>query len=595
MATAKACQNCRKRRLRCDRSIPGCNKCLATGQECLGYGKAYQWTNAVASRGRMAGKQTFASTEPSSPPRTGDHSRALVRAQEPLPRSGMTMVNNNSMPIILTDPLFQHMDTTARFYLNYFSKRMCQELVTHDSFHLAGNPFRQLIAMSTSYSFLQHILVASSAMHYSNLARRSFPTSQHSQKASIDALVDALRARHDAIKGLQVVLERNKTPIDRPYQFDEKDALLATILFFVNFALIDSGKGGWRSHMKAARSLIAAQASNYALTPRRPDEETDIEQAVLSISDLHLQPDPTPHDTRESVLQLTQDTVGIRDYVASDSVAYYIWGTTFDSLWNSAAGARSASLVDIEDIRSIIDRTEANSYHSCPAHLLLLILRISRLARSINSTETAIPTTEEMDCFVSLLREAQDFNPESWAVRVSAANAHVREVDELEIRMRTYIAYAYRAGVCLYVLLAAPGLEEHVMKKALGNELVSSLPSLPTTKELATTILSQLSLIPNTYPLFKYTTWPVFMTGVEAATHESRAWTLWRLNAMWELCPWGMMKSAGETLREIWQLRDGLSAVKQEPDDANNVLAAEYTDRSWLIELRRLGSNFLIV
>lgn len=51
---AKACHNCRRNRLRCDRSLPQCQKCSSKGDQCLGYGRLLRWTNAVAVRGRLA-------------------------------------------------------------------------------------------------------------------------------------------------------------------------------------------------------------------------------------------------------------------------------------------------------------------------------------------------------------------------------------------------------------------------------------------------------------------------------------------------------------------------------------------------------------
>lgn len=56
----KPCHNCRRRRLRCDRLLPHCAKCEAKGVECLGYTQIFQWTGAVASRGRLAGQQSSA-------------------------------------------------------------------------------------------------------------------------------------------------------------------------------------------------------------------------------------------------------------------------------------------------------------------------------------------------------------------------------------------------------------------------------------------------------------------------------------------------------------------------------------------------------
>jgi hypothetical protein len=126
MAASKPCHNCRKRRLRCDRSLPTCNKCSALGQECLGYGKVFNWTNAVASRGRMAGKQTFAPTEQ----RIGDTAKAhgcpirhessvVVRRKDQGAAPHQMPDAGGATLTMLTDPLFQHMDDSSRFYLNY--------------------------------------------------------------------------------------------------------------------------------------------------------------------------------------------------------------------------------------------------------------------------------------------------------------------------------------------------------------------------------------------------------------------------------------------------------------------------------------------
>lgn len=45
------CHNCRRRRLRCDRSRPSCNKCSASGRECLGYDKLFVWTPCAGTKG----------------------------------------------------------------------------------------------------------------------------------------------------------------------------------------------------------------------------------------------------------------------------------------------------------------------------------------------------------------------------------------------------------------------------------------------------------------------------------------------------------------------------------------------------------------
>jgi hypothetical protein len=155
----KPCHNCRRQRLRCDRSYPQCNKCAASGKECLGYGKLFRWTGAIASRGKLAGRTSSAPVEagdegeadaetetevetPSpvlalakvrskrsssaSPRRSavawnGYFGRRLSADAEPLQLISLSRTPNAkpSSPWVLADPLFQDLNQSDRFYLNY--------------------------------------------------------------------------------------------------------------------------------------------------------------------------------------------------------------------------------------------------------------------------------------------------------------------------------------------------------------------------------------------------------------------------------------------------------------------------------------------
>lgn len=133
----KPCHNCRRQRLRCDRSYPRCNKCVLAGRECLGYGQLFRWTGSVASRGKFAGKTSLASGEdepgaetyrespgPQSSseswtlssgapsPSGGDHNLQLVHAMS-------TPADEVAGPWTLTDPLFQDLSQPYRYYLSY--------------------------------------------------------------------------------------------------------------------------------------------------------------------------------------------------------------------------------------------------------------------------------------------------------------------------------------------------------------------------------------------------------------------------------------------------------------------------------------------
>lgn len=140
-APTKPCHNCRRRRLRCDRSYPHCHKCAAAGQECLGYGKLFRWTEGVASRGKLAGKATITF---SSAPEPESHSSSLQLADpaasssgtqhpdlppaassEPEPSSALVVSaaavrpGTQSAPWTLVDPLFQDVEHHYRHYLSY--------------------------------------------------------------------------------------------------------------------------------------------------------------------------------------------------------------------------------------------------------------------------------------------------------------------------------------------------------------------------------------------------------------------------------------------------------------------------------------------
>lgn len=51
----KACHNCRRKRLKCDRNVPTCLKCVQRGHECLGYQNLFRWGQGLASRGKFRG------------------------------------------------------------------------------------------------------------------------------------------------------------------------------------------------------------------------------------------------------------------------------------------------------------------------------------------------------------------------------------------------------------------------------------------------------------------------------------------------------------------------------------------------------------
>jgi hypothetical protein len=120
----RACHNCRRSRRRCDRSIPTCTKCHSTGQVCLGYGKFLNWTNSVASRGKMMGK-TFAVTGASGTQPIAPYASSTSPAMSSKVVSSHKGENVSSLDSIpswcwqLGDPVFQDLSRSSKFYLSY--------------------------------------------------------------------------------------------------------------------------------------------------------------------------------------------------------------------------------------------------------------------------------------------------------------------------------------------------------------------------------------------------------------------------------------------------------------------------------------------
>lgn len=138
--------------------------------------------------------------------------------------------------------------------------RVCRDLAAHDGPDC--NPFRELIPLAVSHPFLLHIIIATSAVHMSNVAHpkiTALPPSltdteaylQHlrtTEGVSRRAFLDSLVAKQKAIRDLRVVLQS-------PEKADS-GVLLAAVLFFVNFELIDLGRGGWKTHLHGARRIL---------------------------------------------------------------------------------------------------------------------------------------------------------------------------------------------------------------------------------------------------------------------------------------------------------------------------------------------------
>lgn len=121
------CHNCRRKRFRCDGSVPSCRKCISLGKECLGYGTLWRWTDSVASRGKLSGKKIPLSKDDSdySPSSQTDEdewrlaTNTANQGRSSNPSPDLDLDDSMQLSGNLTDPLFCDMSSSDRYYLSY--------------------------------------------------------------------------------------------------------------------------------------------------------------------------------------------------------------------------------------------------------------------------------------------------------------------------------------------------------------------------------------------------------------------------------------------------------------------------------------------
>lgn len=361
---SKGCHNCRRRRLRCDRSFPSCHKCSSTGEECLGYGALLRWTNAPAIRGKLAGRAPF------RPARTP---ASLTNVQG---HTSSTATTQTSISPSLLDPLLNHLSSSSRNYVHHFANSVCRDLVAVDH----QNPFRIMIPLISRFDYLHEIVVATSAMHLVALHRfqgRSAPTQ----------LVDALVAKGKAIRLLREAVS-SATPTSQAM-------VLAAIVFFVNLDLIDSGRGAWKKHIEAAEILISSLHHGH---------------------------------TSGSGPQLEASIAPLADAIAADCLTYRIFGSTISTAETSPTAMAAYVQDDIDVLSVLQRAEAHSYHCCPPAilHIILSASRLCSSTEP-NAAEVAVSLLAQARALDvrEWVYSIQGLSPQDdLEARVSLASAH---------------------------------------------------------------------------------------------------------------------------------------------------------------------------
>ncbi|KAJ0425018.1 fungal-specific transcription factor domain-containing protein [Aspergillus carlsbadensis] len=591
----KPCHNCRRRRLKCDRSLPACVKCARAGQECLGYGKLFLWNQGVASRGKMMGK-TFPTQ---------------CASQNTLSRRGLSRFHYAAPTYLaapLLDPVFGDMEYTSRQYLFHFANTLSSDMVISSANN--ANPFCSLIPLAREHPILLHAVVANAALHLSCLHQRNSGTldleSRHpppqtqrlpSQRsiptndACTRAKIDAFAAKHKALILLRHALDTiysttsnsnsNSTPNTsiNPDPNTDIELIMTAIHLFITFDLIDVDECEWKPHVQGAIRLISCL------------------QSIEGTGD----------GIRERMASPLAD---MRDSIMSDCLTYYILGSTLlrtPSLQNPfILPERSGGSHFAGQASSIIEsltRAESNSYLSLPTPLLQILFQACELANRVSlgsrsrSTTVNCPEEEEQQeeeekieeegeyqlmlaTAQSLLNQLDAFDVVSWAESLECSSSPERRAS------RIHTALAHQAAVRIYIIRSVDGLQH-----------LPSSPSFSDTSppSLVHTIITHLTQVSVTNPLFKATCWPTFIAGAETDDPVYREWAVDRLRQFWELIPWGYIRTAVEVMRMSWAVRDNDSEFGRERGGSKRGIEGNVVrGKGWIQGLKALERDWLI-
>lgn len=232
------------------------------------------------------------------------------------------------------------------------------------------------------YDFLRETILATAAVHKVSLQRCQGQS--YSQE-----LLDALAARGRAYRLLRKALnnlDEGNTP-----------AVMISVVFFINFDLIDNGRGNWKTHIEAAGNLIMATSRLRSQLP----------PAVAQIADV----------------------------VVADCITYYVLGSLFASP-NDTANSTFKSI----DMLSTLQRAAAFSYGCCPPLVLEVLSRASNLLPDDISDATA------------LLQELCTLDVRAWVYAIKGLHG--------DLELRVAMANAHRAAACLYIVHAVPGVPD---------------------------------------------------------------------------------------------------------------------------------------
>jgi hypothetical protein len=284
------CWMCTKRRIQCDRSLPGCKKCGVRRLQCSGYGRKLKWCRGVASRGKLAGK-----TFPTNALVFTEAHDEIINAQFAIDFT----LSPSPYPGLLKE-------TSVRRLIHYYDNAIAATRVWVDS---PDNSWRNIIIpLAMKSPLLLNSVLALAAEHMcarlpSSGLQSSFQPGKYRRK-SLKLLSQALSSE---LKGEPFTA---KTSLQRHH--DSANEILAALLVLCSLEMVQSSLTLWRLHLRAARIMIQRWLPSNQLNSTT---QFLIQEAfafdVFASTTIVLEPDPLPNN----MLSLVDNRAIFIDYL----------------------------------------------------------------------------------------------------------------------------------------------------------------------------------------------------------------------------------------------------------------------------------------
>lgn len=437
--------------------------------------------------------------------------------------------------IALTEPLFQDLDLASRFFIDYFSRRVCPLIVWRDTI---DNKYRGIIPLITSSPAVASAILAVASCHFTHgimgipiLSLRSKTTASATLNGEMPMLLSNpadvhlskstllnhyLRSKTDCLKHLAAALEDESK--------SQCHSTLVTIVLLTILEACESGAGSWTIHLEGAKRLL----TDRARTQSQP---------------WHIDSPGVVNDV--SVFQTFGSSITRPGLLSSSFSAHIIQSMRHDNLGVSLVGCPSSIQSAVEFFSS---------------------------QRRLDTGEME-PPIDVMGLSESL-RQIREFDVESWAAAVPLNNVDKNTLVDLQ-----HIGTIWKLGADIYA------------SRIFANVTRDSTMSMPSVDDIvAEYTFPELEDV----DLIKCVLWPTFIAGAACSKLEHREWALRVFEKIWEVSLTANAKSAALVLTNLWKKQDLRNA--QLP---NELLAGmeiqKGEERDWLSELLSLEDAWLFL